>query len=441
MKVLSKHRKARNKAHMDEKSQLSPSLVSPSLVSTRLKLSLLVAFCAIPSFCEAYAILWGERHGHIGKALRDGLDFWAGGFLLLHHQLPILFDHMAYQSFLQGIYGKLPYHLWSYPPTYGLIAAAFGWLSPWQAVFAFDAASLALLALVLRFAGKTWWFTAAILLSPASLESVLEHQNGALMTTLIGGGLLLLQSRPRLAGALIGLATIKPQLGLVLPLNLLRRAPIAFAWAALAAVLLAGAALTAFGPLAWQGFLHFTSPAMSNVLLTGQPPEFAGGLISVFATVKPFIGTHAALLAQAAVSFACLAAAIFTRRTPALLVLAALASPYLHDYDLIGATLAAALLIEEATLTKNGLGETFRPGEPILFFLIWFGPGLLPWMPKYAHLTPILLVLLLASAWRRGGVAPCDSLPAPPGSPGSSAGRSPIPAPPESTAPGSTATA
>ncbi len=405
---------------MPEKSQIPP----------RLKLVLAVMFCTLPSLCEARAILWGQMQGFTGKALRDGLDFWAGGFLLLHHQLPLLFDHMAYQSFLQGLYGKLPYHLWSYPPSYALIAAAFGWLAPWHAVLAFDAVTLLLLALVLRLAGKSWWLIAALALAPASLESMLEHQNAALMTALIGGGLLLTQVRPRLGGALIGLATIKPQLGLVLPLYLLRRAPIAFMYAVLAAVVLAAASLWAFGPAAWQGFINFTSPAMSSVLLTGQPPEFAGGLISVFALAKPYAGVQGALIVQAVVSVLAVLLGLKTRSVPALLILSALASPYLHDYDLLGAALAVALLMEQRLATG------FLPGEGVLFGLVWAGPGLLPWVPQYAHAAPLLLVLLLASAWRRGGVAPCDSSPAQPGSPVSSAGRSPTPAPPESTAPG-----
>jgi hypothetical protein len=378
-----------------------------SQIPSRLKLVLAVMFCTLPSLCEARAILWGQMHGFTGKALRDGLDFWAGGFLLLHHQLPLLFDHMAYQSFLQGLYGKLPYHLWSYPPSYALVAAAFGWLAPWHAVLAFDAVTLLLLALALRLAGKGWWFIAALALAPASLENML-----------------------RLGGALIGLATIKPQLGLVLPLYLLRRASIAFMYAALAAAVLAAASLWAFGPAAWQGFISFTSPAMSNVLLTGQPPEFAGGLISVFALAKPYAGVQGALIVQAVVSVLAVLAGLRTRSVPALLILSALASPYLHDYDLLGAALAVALLVEQRLVTG------FLPGEGVLFGLVWAGPGLLPWVPQYAHAAPLLLVLLLASAWRRGGVAPCDSSPAQPGSPVSSAGRSPTPALPESTAPG-----
>jgi alpha-1,2-mannosyltransferase len=400
-----------------------------SQISSRLALILLAVLCVIPSCFEAAAIIWGQFYGHTGKALRDGLDFWAGGFLALHGHSAMLFSPLAYQAFLAGLYGKLPYHLWSYPPTYLLLASAFGWLSPWHAVLAFDACALLALLVVLRLSGQSWWLIAAVAASPASLENVLEHQNAALVTAFIGGGVLLLSSRPRLGGALIGLASIKPQLGLVLPLYLLRRAPIAAAYATLAAIILAAAALYAFGPATWAGFWHFTRPAMSNVLLTGQPPEFAGGLVSVFATFRP-LGTHPALLIQAAVTLIAILAAIPARSTPVILILAALASPYLHDYDLLGVALATALLL------RDRLATGFTPGEPVLFFLAWFGPGLLPWFPQFAHAVPLILILLLASAWRRGGLAPCDSSQVPPASPASSAGRSPIPAPPNSTAPG-----
>ena len=113
-----------------------------SQTSPRLRLILLVVLCAIPSCAEAYAILWGQRHGLTGKALRDGLDFWAGGFLALHGHLATLFSAPAYQHFLSLQYGKLPFHFWSYPPTYLLLATGFDWLSPWHAVLAFDAFSL-----------------------------------------------------------------------------------------------------------------------------------------------------------------------------------------------------------------------------------------------------------------------------------------------------------
>jgi hypothetical protein len=411
---------------MDQKSQLS-----------RLGLTLLAILCVIPSLGEGYAILWGQRHGFTGKALRDGLDFWAGGFLALHGHVGTVFDPVAYQSFLNGAFfpaaKTLNVHMWSYPPNYLLLATAFGGLSPWHAVLAFDVLSLALLVLILRPAKLPGLLILAVAASPVSFENFLEGQNGALLTALLAGAILLVPRHPRLAGILAGFASIKPQLGLVLPLFLLRRAPLAFAWATLAAIALGAASLWAFGPAAWAAFWTVTRPAMSNVLLTGQPPQFAGGLISVFAAVR-FLGVHPALAIQAAIT---LGAILWAWRRPhpaEILILSALASPYLHDYDLLGVALAVALLI------RDRLERGFLPGEAILFFLAWFGPGTLPWAPQFAHFTPLILLLLLASAARRGPVIPCDSSQLPPVLPVSSAGRSPIPNPPNSTAPGFPAT-
>ena len=52
----------------------------------------------IPSLTEAYAVLWGAAQGFTGRALRDGLDFWAGGCLALHHQAATVFNPVAYQA-------------------------------------------------------------------------------------------------------------------------------------------------------------------------------------------------------------------------------------------------------------------------------------------------------------------------------------------------------
>jgi hypothetical protein len=412
---------------MDQKSQLR----------RRVGLIFLAVLCVIPSLAEGYAIIWGQRHGFTGKALRDGLDFWAGGYLALHGHVAMVFDPATYQNFLNATFfpaaKTLTVHMWSYAPNYLLLATAFGWLSPWHAVLAFDALSLALLVIVLRLAKLPPLLILAVAASPVSFENFLEGQNAALMTSLLAGAILLLPGRPRVAGVLAGLASMKPQLGLVLPLFLLRRSPLAFVCAALAAIALAAASFWAFGPAAWAAFWTVTRPAMSNVLLTGQPLQFAGGLISVFAAVR-FLGVNLALAIQAAVTLAAIFWAWRRANPVEILILAALASPYLHDYDLLGVALAVALLI------CDRLERGFLAGEAILFFLAWFGPGTLPWAPQFAHFTPLILLLLLASAARRGPVMPCDSSQVPPVLPVSSAGPLPIPNPPNSTAPGLPAT-
>jgi hypothetical protein len=390
----------------------------------------LIVFCTIPSVLQAALMVWGVTAGRGGRAMRDGVDLWAGGWLAWHGHLAWLFDPAAYHAFLAHVLpGDLPYHLWSYPPGYLLIVSPFDWLPPWPAILTYDATWFLLLAAALRIAGKSWWFVAAVLASPACLDNLLEHQNGNLCAALMAAPLLMLPRRPWLAGGLIGLLSFKPQLGLVLPLYLFRRAPRAVLAAALGALALALAALAVFGPASYHGFWTVTRPMMSNVLLTGFPKEFSGGLISVFALIKP-LGLGPAFAVQGAVTLAAIGLAAATRKPAVVLVLAALASPYLHIYDLTGAAIAAALLVED------GLATGFAKGDILAAFMIWFAPGLLPWAPHYAHAVPLLLALLLACVWRRGGLSSCDSSQAPPGSPASSAGRSPIPARPVSTAPG-----
>jgi hypothetical protein len=369
---------------MDQKSQ----------IKARFALVFVLVLSVLPPLAEAAAVIWGAAHGMTGKALRDGLDLWAGGSLVLHGQALTVFNPAAYQAFLHASFGaKLPPHLWSYPPNYLLLVTPFGLLPPWPGVLCFDALSLLLLVAILRLAGQNLGLIAAVALSPVSLESLLEHQNAALITALIGGSVLLLSARPRLAGVLGGIASIKPQLGLTLPLFLLRRSRPAFFAAAAAAVLLAAAAYAVFGPPVFDAFWTVTRPAMTNVLLTGQPPEFAGGLISVFAAARP-LGVHAALIIQALASLAAILAAGATKKPAVFLILTALASPYLHDYDLLGVSLAVALITQERL--RNG----FFPFEPVLLFLAWFGPGALPWLPHIAHAVPLVLVLLAFTAAR-----------------------------------------
>lgn len=359
--------------------------------SSRLLLFLIAVCALLPSLAEAAALTWGQWHGYTGKALRDGVDLWAGGFLALQHRSDVLFDVPAYRHFLAAHFGTLPPHIWSYPPNYLLLAGAFGWLPPWPAVLAFDAASIVLFVLVPRLAGSGKWLIVAVILSPASLANLLAGQNGMLLAALIGGGLLLAPRRPRLGGVLVGLGTIKPQLGIPLPLHLLRRSPLAFAYAVLGAIALAGLAAFVFGLTVWVDFWRITRPAMQQVLATGQPKVFAGGLISVFAAARP-LGIPAALAVQTVVSLGAVALAARTKKPAAVLILAALASPYLHAYDLVGVALAIALLLEER------LAQGFFPGEPALFFVAWTGPGLLVWFPRLAPLAPLVLGLLLIFA-------------------------------------------
>ena len=64
----------------------------------------------------------------------------------------------------------------------------------------------------------TLWVALAF---PGALLTILDGQNGLITAALFGGGLLLLERRPWVAGALFGLLCYKPQFGILLPLAFL----------------------------------------------------------------------------------------------------------------------------------------------------------------------------------------------------------------------------
>src|SRR5690606_15709865 len=109
---------------------------------------------------------------------------------------------------------------------------------------------------------------------PGTFINLFHGQNGFLTAALLGGGLLLLDRRPVLAGVLFGLMSYKPQFGLLLPLVLLATQRwTVFAAAAATTLALAGASLLALGAAPWLAFLE-NAPFVRLVLEQGHLPWF-----------------------------------------------------------------------------------------------------------------------------------------------------------------------
>src|SRR5690606_23392799 len=128
------------------------------------------------------------------------------------------------------------------------------------------AATFAGFATVLRSVAPhsvTLWLALAL---PAGFINMLHGQNGFLIAALFGGAMLCLDRRPILAGLLIGLLTVKPHLGLLLPIALLAggrwRAILAAAATALA---FAAASAAVLGPESWSAFLANTGTAREQL--------------------------------------------------------------------------------------------------------------------------------------------------------------------------------
>jgi len=275
----------------------------------------------------------------------DFISFWTSGRML--HDGRNVYDiaaHVAAQREFYTLPGE--YTAFFYPPNFLPFVWPLGFLSYFPA-----------LAMWLLVTGAAWlaamrgWFKALglkgpalvlILAFPPVVVTLTHGQTSFLVAALLGGGLLLVEKRPWIAGVLIGLATIKPQFGLLIPIALLASAQWrTIASAAVTALALAGLAALAFGPQVWSDWMAVTQAA-SNA--TGDGNIGFAKMVSIFAGLS-LVGVPSgpAFAVQGAVSAAVawsVARASWRRPfTPGLAVLvlagAPLATPFVLDYDLL----------------------------------------------------------------------------------------------------------
>ena len=115
------------------------------------------------------------------------------------------------------------------------------------ALLAWQIFSLAIAGLTLQRILKDRRATLVALASPLTPLVLAHGQNSFLTAGLLGGGLVLLEERPELAGCLLGALVYKPQLALVLvPFLLLTRS-----WRALIAAASTAAALVLISTMIW----------------------------------------------------------------------------------------------------------------------------------------------------------------------------------------------
>jgi hypothetical protein len=337
----------------------------------------------------------------------DFISFWTAG-RMLHAGANVynITAHIAAQREFYAIPGE--FTAFFYPPSFLPMIWPLGFMPYFPALAAWLGVTGGLWVLALR-----RWFARVglngpgpLLLAafPPAVITLTHGQTSFLVAALLGGGLLLVRERPWLAGFLLGLATIKPQFGLLVPVVLLVGGHWrTFAMATLSALGLAASTALAFGSYVWMDWLAVTSAA-SNATDTGAI-GFAK-MVSLFAGLR-LLGapSAAAFLLQAALTLA-VAAAIATaawRRpwTPALAALtlagAPLATPFVLDYDLILNAFPLAYLFARGSQhgfldwERSTIAAVFAVGAFARPLAIGLGVPLVPW----------LLIGLFLLVWRR----------------------------------------
>jgi alpha-1,2-mannosyltransferase len=362
--------------------------------------------------------------GIAGAALgRDFLNVWMGGKSAFAGGPAVWFNFFDYSVYLQDYFGTadLHHYFWSYPPHIVLFIWPFG-LMPYFAAFAvWSVFGIAAFLLAASAGGVERKHIMFVAVAPAIAVNLFFGQNGGFTAALLIGGLINLDRRPLLAGILFGILTVKPQLGLLLPVMLV----VTGRWRVIAAAAATTFALFAattwlYGIEIWSEYLAKVMPQQRFVLEKGE------GLFLVQIPSAFYAGRLLGLplwfdwAMQAVVSATALAAVVWTfarRRDPvlslALFVTATLLfTPHTLNYDMVVLAWVAALLRQRADLA---------PRDHVLILAVWTLPVTMM-VVGLAHVPFGFLVLVAFAGWllwrlsRAGvpvGVSPGLPVPAP----------------------------
>lgn len=212
----------------------------------------------------------------------DFVSFWAASKLTLLGMPAAAYDldvHRATEITAVAIDGTIPF---TYPPPYLFAILPLGLLPYAMAhaawVVATFAACVAAAHKLVPGGGML-----AIAFPPAIICGI-GGQNSFLVAAIFMAGMVLLKSKPFLAGVMLGLIIFKPHLGVLLPLALIAgREWRAFAGAAVSTVGLMLLSILTFGWVSWTGFAALL-PLASEIAAAGLVSW--NKMASVYATLR-----------------------------------------------------------------------------------------------------------------------------------------------------------
>jgi hypothetical protein len=376
------------------------------------------AVVAISAVCGTAMLLflWLARHGtvdYFGSPVgSDFTAFWNAGRIANAGDASRAWDQRLLNDMIRHTHGVDYGAAWIYPPVFLLLAAPLAGLPYLSALFVWQALSFGALAVVLKAILKDSRATLIALASPLTPLVLANGQNSFITAALLGGGLLLAERKPGIAGGLLGGLVYKPQLAIVFgPLWLFTRNWRALAGSVIAALALVGLSIAIWGAdcwPAWQGSLRYGRYYMEQGAVGFYKSASLFSMARLWGATVPI-----AYAVQAAGAIAGIALIWTLRAAPPLVraaatcAAAAISTPYLLDYDMAVIGLGGAFLYAEAR--KHG----FRSFERSALAFIWIAPWISRPAAEYARLplgvTSLLLLTLLA--WRRSPGVPASNSP------------------------------
>lgn len=356
----------------------------------------------------ALAVVWGmftqlSDPAYGGKSLNTDFSvFWAAARLGWAGEWTAAFDYPTLTRLreLPPEYAESRMY-WLYPPTFHLVLAPLGALDFATAWAVFSGGSLALMGWALwplaRGVPGAW---ALVMGSPVAWVCFVTGQNTALLAALFLTALSALERRRWLvAGLCFAGMTIKPQLGLMIPIALAAAGHWrVIGWAGLGTLAMVGVTLVVPGPAYWPAMLAAQGD-ISAALGAGQ---FAEALMIGWYTSLSHLGLDRglALWMQGGATLACAVAVAWTWARPVdpslkaavLCFCLPMATPYAHYYEWMFPVLGAMFL------ARAGLMAT--RAQRLVLLGLWAAPiagfALSP-SPGFPVLVPLMLVGLGAA--------------------------------------------
>ncbi len=366
------------------------------MAADRMRLLWIGAGLLLLVFVPAYLLTLAPGYGipRDGTSLvvgRDFLNIWMYGRAAWAENPAQYYDMERYLSALGPVVGAgYPGQLWSYPPVALLIAAPFGLLPYLPALALWLLVNIVAFIAALRLWTRDWRIIVLLLCSPAALLALMSGQFALMAAAVVLTVLRWRDSRPIMAGVLLGLLLVKPQIALFFPLLFLVTGNVrAFVAAACSTLGLAALVALIWGVDIWRVYLE--SGIANQSLVLSDPDHLAGPFMpTLFMNLRVAdVPVPIASALQSALAF--IAAVIVWRRfrqrpdahDPAanlvFLACAISATPYILSYDTLS---FAAMAIFFLNMGQGGLLcviAFFLPLIQIVAGMIGVpGPGIIP---------------------------------------------------------------
>lgn len=347
--------------------------------------------------------------GSLSWTNTDFSNYWIASRLVLEGQTIDLFSGQdTYFRHMQAAFGpNYDWHNWSYPPSFLLMIWPLGLMPHAASMVVFLLLTVILFLHSISVVERDAHAIVPILLSMFLICNGYLAQNGFLTAALLLYGLGLRDRFPLLAGVALGLLTVKPQLGLLIPILLLyeRRWSVILS-ASVTALLLVALSALVFGFDTWRGYLQHNIPyqglvmtELSGVFLYMMPSTF-GYLRSLGAEAGTAMFVHLLVAGLVFVAFIRGLPLVRTlsERTHLLLLATFLISPYALIYDM-GALAAVAAITFARTKSVHGADTVWKTLLATAAFL----PVLHPFLSLSFSLpvAPVILGLCLFMLLRR----------------------------------------